>query len=230
VIAAAGVVVPAHDEADLLPACLAAVRLAAGALAPVPVHLVVVADACRDQTAALARAAGATVLEIGARRVGAARAEGMREVLRRTAHLDPGQVWLASTDADTVVPPCWLARQARYAAAGWDAVVGTVTVADWTEHPPDVPPRFLAGYLADGPGHPHVHGANLGCTARAYLAAGGFAALRTAEDHRLVSALAAAGSRILRTTGVSVVTSARRRARAPHGFSQLLSTLAPAAP
>jgi glycosyltransferase involved in cell wall biosynthesis len=228
VIAAAGVVIPAHNEADLLPSCLAAVRLAAGPLAPVPVHLVVVADACTDHTAELARAAGAEVVEIGARSVGAARAAGMREVLRRTAHLDPAEVWLASTDADTVVPPCWLARQVRYAGAGWDAVVGTVTVADWAEQPAAVPPRFLARYAAAGTSHPHVHGANLGCTARAYLAAGGFAALRTAEDHGLVNALSAAGGKILRTTAVSVVTSARRHARAPHGFSHLLSTLAPA--
>jgi hypothetical protein len=31
---------------------------------------------------------------------------------------------------------------------------------------------------------------------------------------------------VLRTTTVSVVTSARRRARAPHGFSHLLAGLA----
>ena len=224
-IAAAGVVVPAHNEADLLPACLAAARLAAGALAPVPVHLVVVADACHDQTAVLARAAGATVLEIGARRVGAARAAGMREVLRHTAHLDPGEVWLASTDADTVVPPCWLARQLRYAAAGWDAVVGTVTVADWTEHPPDVPPRFLASYLADATGHPHVHGANLGFTAAAYQAVGGFPALRTGEDRALVLSLQASGFGVLRSAAVSVITSARVRYRAPAGFGHDLATL-----
>ena len=54
-IAAAGVVVPAHDEEALLPACLAALRRAAGAL-HVPVHLLVVADACTDGTAAVARA------------------------------------------------------------------------------------------------------------------------------------------------------------------------------
>jgi hypothetical protein len=71
-----------------------------------------------------------------------------------------------------------------------------------------------------------VHGANLGFSAAAYLAAGGFGPARTAEDHALVNALAAAGRRVLRTTTVSVVTSARRRARAPHGFSHLLTTLA----
>jgi hypothetical protein len=75
-----------------------------------------------------------------------------------------------------------------------------------------------------------VHGANLGCTARAYQAAGGFPPIATAEDHALVTALSAAGSRILRSTELSVRTSARPHARAPRGFSHLLSSLAVAGP
>jgi glycosyltransferase involved in cell wall biosynthesis len=227
VIAAVGVVVPAHDEQDQLPSCLAAVQRAAAPLA-VPVHLVVVADACADQTAAVARAAGAEVVEIRARSVGVARKAGMREVLRRTQHLDPATVWLATTDADTLVPRAWLRRQLRHANQGWDAVVGTVTVADWSQHPPEVPPLFLERYGTHRGAHPHVHGANLGLRAQAYLAAGGFGAVPTAEDHELVSALTGAGSQILRTTRLTVVTSARRCARAPLGFGHLLSTLSPA--
>ncbi len=227
-INAVGVVIPAHDEEDLLPSCLAAVRLAAAPLAGIGVHVVVVADACTDQTAPLARAGGAAVLDIQARSVGAARAAGVEEVLRRTAPLDPASVWLATTDADTLVPPCWLTRQLRYAGGGWDAVVGTVTVTDWRQYPAGLPPRFARLYDTTGPTHPHVHGANLGFSAVAYLAAGGFGPVPTAEDHALVSALTAAGRRVLRTTTVSVVTSARRRARAPHGFSHLLAGLAAA--
>jgi len=226
VIEAVGVVIPAHNEEELLPACLAAVRQAARQLASLPVHLVVVADACDDRTAARARQGGAAVVEISARNVGAARAVGMREVLRWTGHLSPASVWLACTDADTLVPSGWLTQQVGYADGGWDAVVGTVTVADWGDHPPELPPLFLAQYGTGQDSHPHVHGANLGCTAAAYFGAGGFGPRRTAEDHALVQALAAAGSKILRTTAVSVVTSARRRARAPHGFSHLLSALA----
>jgi glycosyltransferase involved in cell wall biosynthesis len=225
-MAAVGVVIPAHNEEDLLPSCLDAVRLAAAPLAGMAVHVVVVADACTDRTAALARAGGAEVLDIQARNVGAARAAGVAEVFRRTGPLDPASVWLATTDADTLVPPCWLARQVRYAEGGWDAVVGTITVTDWQQFPAEVPPRFARLYATGGPAHPHVHGANLGFSAAAYLAAGGFGPDRTAEDHALVNALAAAGSRVLRTTAVSVVTSARRHARAPHGFSHLLAGLA----
>ena len=86
----------------------------------------------------------------------------MREVLSRTRHLDPAAVWLATTDADTVVPASWLSQHVRYADSGWDAVVGTVTVTDWAQHPPEVPPLFRKHY-GDGQGtHRHVHGANLG--------------------------------------------------------------------
>jgi glycosyltransferase involved in cell wall biosynthesis len=230
VIKAAGVVIPAHNEEDLLPACLAAVHRAARRLTGLPVHIVVVADACTDRTADLARENGAAVVEVGARSVGAAREAGVREVFGRTWPLDPAEVWLATTDADTLVPADWLVRHLRYAAAGWDAVVGTVTVTDWAEHPPEIPPLFYEHY-ATAPGtHSHVHGANLGFRAAAYLAAGGFSPSPTAEDHALVDSLTAAGRRILRTTEVDVVTSARRHARAPHGFGHLLSTLAVAQP
>jgi hypothetical protein len=41
-----------------------------------------------------------------------------------------------------------------------------------------------------------------------------------------VDALATAGHRVLRTTGSTVVTSARPKPRAPHGFGALLNTIA----
>lgn len=218
-------VVPAHDEEDLLPACLAALREAAAAV-PIPVHVLVVADACTDATEEVAAAYGAQVTGIGARNVGAARAAGVAELLRRTAGTDPSAVWLATTDADTIVPAGWLRRQLRYADQGWDVVLGTVAVADWAGHPPHVAAAFSARYeFGDGP-HPHVHGANLGIRASAYLAAGGFQPLRTAEDHALLAAATEAGCQVLQASDITVQTSARRRGRAPRGFSHLLRTLA----
>ena len=224
-IRSVGVIVPARDEEDLLPSCVARLRRAAWALPGLPVHLVVVADACRDRTARVALQSGAAVAVIGAGNVGTARAAGIREVLRRTGPLDPADVWLATTDADTHVPVSWLRQQVRYANQGWDAVAGTVQVTDWSARRPDVPSLFRQRYEA-GPGpHPHVHGANLGFRASAYLAAGGFAEEPNAEDHALVAALTATGSRILRTDAVRVVTSARRSTRTPHGFSHYLTEL-----
>jgi glycosyltransferase involved in cell wall biosynthesis len=222
---AAGVVVPAHNEEAMLPACLAALRRAAAA-AGIPVHLLVVADTCTDRTAAVARACGARVISTGARNVGAARAAGMTEMLRLAAGRDPAAVWLATTDADTVVPPGWLRRQLRYAERGWDVVLGTVAVADWEEHPPHVPAAFEAMYDHGGGPHPHVHGANLGIRASAYLAAGGFRPLPTAEDHALLAAATEAGCPVVQAGDIIVRTSGRRQARAPLGFSHLLRALA----
>jgi glycosyltransferase involved in cell wall biosynthesis len=229
VIETAGVVVPAHNEETLLPACLTALRRAARRLS-VPVHLLVAADSCTDGTVAVARACGAQVVGIRARSVGAARAAGMTELLRLTADLDPATVWLATTDADTVVPPNWLERQVAHADRGWDVVLGTVTVADWSEHPSHVPAAFAARYHSGDRPHPHVHGANIGIRASAYRAAGGFRPLRSAEDHALLAAVAEAGCSVLRADDVTVETSGRRQARAPDGFSHLLRTLAMAKP
>jgi glycosyltransferase involved in cell wall biosynthesis len=204
----AGVVVPAHNEQERLPACLAA-------LSVVSERVVVVADACTDRTAEVARRAGALVVEIAARNVGVARATGVRELLRR------GVSWVATTDADTVVPPCWLSAQLRHAARGWDAVAGTVSVLDWSGHPPWLAAAYARHYAHGSP----IHGANLGFTAEAYLAAGGFPPIPTGEDRALVAAMERAGSRVLRTAKVNVVTSARRHYRAPRGFGHLLTTL-----
>lgn len=203
----AGVVVPAHNERHRIGACLAALRFTG---APV----VVVADACTDGTARVAAASGATVLTTTARNVGAARALGVAELIRR------GVQWIATTDADTLVPPCWLRAQLRLAAVGWDAVAGAVVVTDWAGHPPWLPGLYGRRYR--GPG---LHGANLGFATAAYEAAGGFARLRTGEDRALVRALERSGHRVLRTDAVSVVTSARRDYRAPRGFGHLLERL-----
>jgi glycosyltransferase involved in cell wall biosynthesis len=153
-----GVIVPAHNEQDMLPSCLVSLRRAMRALRGTPVHLVVVADACRDRTADVAQREGAAVVSISAQCVGAARSAGVREVLRRTGHVDPADVWLATTDADTLVPARWLRQQAGFASQGWDAVAGTIRVTNWSGHPPWVRSAFRERYGA-GPGR------TLTCTA-----------------------------------------------------------------
>lgn len=210
-----GVVVPAHDEAELLPACLAGLRRAA-ARVDERVVVVVAADTCSDPTAALARAAGAHVVTLRARCVGAAR----RAAAARALAL--GADWLASTDADTVVDAAWLRTQR---ALGADAVCGTVTVDDWSPHDEAVRRAFAATYRAVE-GHAHVHGANLGVSAAAYTGVGGWAALPVGEDVALVTALQAAGRRVVWSTAPCVVTSARRDVRAAGGFGDHLLGLA----
>lgn len=215
--------VPAHNEETLLPTCLTALCAAARQVS-VPVYVLVAADCCTDRTAVVAQDCGALVVQVAARNVGAARRAGMTELQNLTASVDPASVWLATTDADTVVPPDWLSRQVCYANDGWDVVLGTVTVADWSEHPPHVPAAYAAHYDSDAGSY--IHGANIGIRASAYLAAGGFRALATAEDHALLAAVSQAGCPVLRAADLTVETSARRQARAPRGFSHLLRTLA----
>src|ERR1700733_3459988 len=86
-IEAVGVVVPAHDEEELLPACLAALGQAVATVTAerpgLRVRIVVAADACTDDTpAGVARRAGALVVPLDFKNVGTARAAGLNELLR----------------------------------------------------------------------------------------------------------------------------------------------------
>ena len=74
-------------------------------------------------------------------------------------------------------------------------------------------------------GHLHVHGANMGFSARAYRDSGGFLPLMTGEDVALIAAIQASGAHVARLATPQVVTSARRHARAVHGFSDFLRRL-----
>lgn len=71
-IEAVAVVVPAHDEEELLPAALRALRASAQLVAArggPPVDLLVVADACHDRTVSVAVTAGVRVLPVDLRSV-----------------------------------------------------------------------------------------------------------------------------------------------------------------
>ena len=215
-----GITVPVHDERELLPACLASLRRAARhrSLGGLAVHVVPVLDACSDDSGEVAGAS----IEVGARNVGAARAAGFAEVLRREAGRPMTQIWLATTDADSTVPADWLAVQLELARGGAQAVAGTVHVHDWSQQPLAARARFDRTYGVPGDGHVHVHGANLGISAEAYLAAGGVPPLALAEDHALVDTLRARGSRLVATGRISVTTSGRRESRTVGGFADHL--------
>lgn len=225
-----GVAIPAHDEEACLDACLHALLRAAchPALAGEEVRVCVVLDACSDRSLdvvvtheALFEAAGCRLesREISARQVGAARAAGARRLL------ESGARWLAFTDADTCVAPGWLAAQIALDA---DVVCGSVGVEDWTAHGEQAAvlcERFSGDYQ-DRDGHRHIHGANLGVSAEAYLAAGGFACVDCHEDVLLVRALESIGARFAWSAQPRVVTSARIDARARGGFGDTLLVLA----
>ncbi|RXH53996.1 glycosyltransferase [Granulicella sibirica] len=221
------VLIPARNEEALLERCLHSVLAAQRRLPPnVSFDLVVVADSSMDDTyriaSALIRRVG-LVIETDAACVGAARALAAEAALSR-ATVPAERCWLANTDADCVVPETWLVDQLARAVEGYVAVAGVIDVDSFAEHDPGVSTRFRLTYLLNPDGtHPHVHGANLGVRADAYLTAGGWNPLRTAEDHDLWNRLKAGRHRATADTRLSVVTSGRRVGRAPDGFADALA-------
>lgn len=220
-----GVVVPARNERDFLAGCLAALDRAAHVVR-VPLEVVVVLDSCIDDSETVARAAARTldccvhIVTIDAGSVGTARRVGVQRLLEV---LDPADDWVATTDADSVVPRSWFRRQLAHRAAGAAMVAGTVHVPEWEDRSL-LRPHWELQYVADG--HRHVHGANLAFQASAYLRVGGFADVVSDEDVRLVSGFVAAGERVVWAGDLSVATSARRVGRAPGGFAHYLDQLA----
>jgi glycosyltransferase involved in cell wall biosynthesis len=208
------IIIPAHNEADHIAACVSAARRAADhhQLLGEEARVIVVLDSCTDHTGEIAHALGADVTSIDAHNVGMARAHGAERALALGAR------WLAFTDADSIVADDWLARQLDCCA---DAVCGVIGVHDWSPHIIAVREHFGRTYT-DADGHRHIHGANMGVSAHAYAQAGGFPPLETSEDVALVDALERMGARIEWSAAPRVVTSARTDFRAKKGFGATL--------
>lgn len=209
-----GVVVPAHNEEELIGPCLDSIFFASRVpeLSGESVEVIVVCDRCSDRTAFLARREGARVVTLRRGNVGRARAAGAKVALASGAR------WLAFTDADTTVSPTWLVDQLALQA---DAVCGTIGVSEWDEYGLHVQEHFAATYT-DRDGHRHIHGANLGVSAAAYRRAGGFRFLAANEDVALVQVLKQNGARIAWSAAPRVTTSARKSFRTPTGFGETL--------
>lgn len=223
------VVIPAHDEEDRVADCLDAVLAAAdhlradrraAALPDMEVGVTVVLDGCTDGTARIVGTYPVGVLETPRVGVGRARSLGVAHALGSAPDPDPGSRWLAHTDADSRVAPGWLVQQADALAAGVHVLVGAV-VPD----PDDLDPVVLARWTtAHPPGAAlgHVHGANLGVLATAYVALGGFDPVPEHEDVRLVERARALGLRVDATTELPVVTSGRFAGHTPGGYAEHL--------
>ncbi|HET9172720.1 MAG TPA: glycosyltransferase family 2 protein [Actinospica sp.] len=227
VLRAAAVIVPAHDEHELLGSCLDSLEAAAWPTrrAGWRVQVIVVADACVDTTRATARAHRVPCLTVHGHNVGAARAAGSARALAQLAEegYRAAEVYLLHTDADTVVPSLWIMRH-LVAAGGYDAVLGPVEVRDWTTRREGCARRYRLACELEPEAH-RVHGANLGVRADSYLRAGGFPALEVSEDRALVDTLRAAGAAVAFRRELAVSTSARVSGRVHGGFSDFLSGL-----
>jgi glycosyltransferase involved in cell wall biosynthesis len=217
------VVIPAHNEAELLRPCLDSVARAVDRLherTAAVATVTVVADSCTDGTLEVVEAFDATALPVSVRCVGAARDAGVRQVLAGVPERPPG-VWVAMTDADSTVPPHWLEAQLAMATSGLGLWVGSVH-----PDPTSISVSVLGEWWARHrrPDELHIHGANLGFTADTYRRAGGFPPLAEHEDVAFVRAALAAG--VAWATGAPAVhTSGRTDGRTPGGFAQYLRLL-----
>lgn len=217
------VVVPVWNEEALLERCLHGIHRACAWLeersaTPVRTAVVLALDSCVDGSEAIAARSGVQVIQLGLRNVGLARAAGVRAALELLSDIDPEEIWLASTDADSFVPPDWLLAQQQLADSGWDVALGRVQ-PDLADLPVELHRTPFASAASSGE---PVYGANLGVRISAYLTAGGFTAAREHEDQRLVGALRRTGARVTASDSTPVLTSGRVLGRTPGGYAGFL--------
>ena len=203
------VVIPAHNEAQLIASCLTSVRnaLSDPRLKTLTTRVVVVADSCTDDTVGqavrgwTARSPSGCpaelvvhIAQIGS--AAAARQEGWRRAMRDWA-VPLSQTWVLSTDADSTVPGDWLSRHLKWANHGFDGVAGTIRVGDWATCPPHVRSTYtrMLTNARRGDRHVDVFGANLGVRGSALQAMGGFPEVTVGEDHVLWQTLESEWSR-----------------------------------
>jgi cellulose synthase/poly-beta-1,6-N-acetylglucosamine synthase-like glycosyltransferase len=219
-----GVIVPARDEADTIGPCIGSI-LAAAACADVgALWIVIVADSCTDGTADLAREALAgrgEVLECHAGSAGAARRLGVSAALQHFAGVVRERLWLANTDADSMVTRDWLEVHLQLADQGMAGVAGIVHLDQDSD---DLARRVHdATYRTNADGtHDHVHGANMAVRADAYLDVGGWSGVAVGEDHCLWGRLRRCGWPLSSPAHSVVMTSSRRDGRAEGGFATTL--------
>ena len=145
---AVGIVVPVHNEEQLLHVALDALG---HAVANVPTKINVALPSFSIPAMTPARPSltnGPTdgsrsgspmtslLISCGESNVGAARRHGCAALQGPWNRMNPRHLWLATTDADSVVPGLWLTAQIAAHDAGADLWAGRVSVADWSAHAP----------------------------------------------------------------------------------------------
>ncbi|AWB25075.1 glycosyltransferase family 2 protein [Methylobacterium currus] len=248
------VAVPVRNEVDRIGACLRALATQEE-IGPEALGIVLFLNNCTDGTAEVV-ASLVPALRVQVRVVerdfaGAHAGWARREAMEAAASwldetvggLDgsaPDGVIL-TTDADSRVPPDWVARNLAALAQGVDAVAGTIALDEGEAA--RLPEALHARGRLEGayeallvaleslidpvahdpwPRHATRSGASLAVHLSAYRAAGGMPALPLGEDRAFVAALLRADARVRHAPDIVVVTSGRLDGRAPGGAADTM--------
>ena len=238
------IAIPAHNEAERLPACLAA--LAAQRDTP-PAEIVVLLNNCTDGSEDVVRrfAAGAPmrvhpiVRHLPPQRAFAGTAR--RLAMAHAARIAGPHGVLLTTDADAVAPPAWLAGNLRAIAAGADAVAGRAVIdpveaklipavlheADARECAYGALLDEIASLLDPDPAdpwprHDEHNGASIAVRVPAWARAGGIPAKRLGEDRAFLAALRRGDARLRHALEVWVTVSGRIEGRAKGGMADTM--------
>ncbi|MCJ2069651.1 glycosyltransferase [Methylobacterium sp. J-030] len=238
------IAVPVRNEEERIAACLRAIDAQAG-LEPGQLGLVLFLNNCTDRTDKIVADLLPT-LSIPVRVLTESFGGAHAGWARRRA-MDAAAAWLGdagiilSTDADSRVPPDWVARNRAAIRAGADAVAGRVELdaAEAALLPPSLPAR---GRLEDRydaliteaearidpdphdpwPCHRTAIGATLAVTRAAYDAVGGMPEIPLGEDGAFIARLIEHGLRVRHAPDVCVTISARLAGRAPGGVADTI--------
>ena len=170
-------VIPAHDEEALIGRAIGAIDFSARA-AGSPFEVIVVDDGSTDRTAAIAEAAGANVVRVNLRQIGAARNAGALTARGQT---------LVFVDADTFITPAHvigvMTAMAHGAVGGGAAAVFDDPVPWWAQKTLGVTVTLFRWIRL-------AAGSFLFCSKSAFEAVGGFdSALYASEEIALSRAL-----------------------------------------
>lgn len=244
---AIAVAIPARDEEERIASCVAAIDRAAQTHGG-RIDIVVLANGCEDGTVARLAALRprharlhwrAASLRPGSRHAGWARRLAFDAAADLLASDDD---LLLGTDADTLVAPDWIVRNAAHIAHGAAAVAGRAftphreraALGTAAKRRLDLLGRYYTALdrvraarepdPADlWPRHYYEGGASIATTRGWYRRIGGAPTPPLGEDRALFAAVRAAGGRVRHPVDVRVFTSCRAVGRAPGGMADTVA-------
>jgi hypothetical protein len=237
------VAIPVRDEAERIGACLTALNEQTRR----PETVVLLLNNCSDETAAIARAMAPRLrfrLDVSIRHLPTEQANAghaRRLAMQRAAEHTDAHGVLLTTDADSLVPHDWIARNLAALRHGADIVCGRAVIdpADAALipahlHADDDLECRLIGLLDDlawildpephdpPPRHAEASGASLAVRAEAYHQVGGIPDIPAGEDRALVRALWLRDARVRHDPTIQVTVSGRVFGRAQGGMADAI--------